>query len=297
MRAWMIYAKADAIKNERYIDFYKEEGKLRGIKFEVVLIEYLTFGISNHSWYLKYQGETIKAPDFVVCRTIYPLLSSQLESMGIPVFNNALVARICNDKALTYQYVAQLDIPMVETSFCRALELESKLEEMYYCAPVVFKAVAGHGGSQVFIYDKNSSERTAQAKSIREGLFGSDFVVQPLTGSRHQDLRVYVIGKEIIAAVLRTAQEGFKSNFSLGGKVELYSLNEQEKALVKQIIQLFDFGLVGIDFIVGDEGQLIFNEIEDVVGARMLYQCSDINLVGRYLEYIVSHMNANLSKE
>lgn len=291
MRAWMIYAKADAIKNERYINFFKEEGKLRGIAFEVVLIEDLIFGIRNHSWYIKYQGADVKVPDFVVCRTIYPLLSSQLESMGIPVFNNAMVARICNDKALTYQFVTQLGIPMVETSFCRAMELERKLEETDYCSPVVFKAVAGHGGSQVFLYDKNSSERISQAKAIREGLAGSDFVIQPLTGSRNQDLRVYVIGKEIIACVLRTAKEGFKSNFSLGGSVELYSLTEKESALVHQVMQLFDFGLVGIDFIIDDDGQLIFNEIEDVVGARMLYQCSDINLVGRYLDYITSHLD------
>ena len=288
MRAWIIYAKADAIKNERYIHFYQEEGKLRGIDFEVILLEELTLGIHNQSWSLKYQGKSIQAPDFVVCRTIYPLLSNQLESMGIPVFNNAFIARICNDKALTYQFVAQLGIPMVETTFCRGHELERRITEQEYSNPVVFKAVAGHGGSQVFVYDKSSSEKSEQAKAIKEGLSGSDFVMQPLTGSRHQDLRVYVIGKEIIAAVLRTAREGFKSNFSLGGKVELYSLNEEERKLVEQIIHLFDFGLVGIDFIIGDDGELIFNEIEDVVGARMLYQCSDINLVGRYLDYIIS---------
>jgi gamma-F420-2:alpha-L-glutamate ligase len=55
---------------------------------------------------------------------------------------------------------------------------------------------------------------------------------------------------------------------------------------VNQILNLFDFGLVGIDFLIGDKGELIFNEIEDVVGARMLYQCTDINLVGLYLDYI-----------
>lgn len=288
MKAWMVYAKADAIKNERYIQFYQEEGKLRGIDFEVIFLEELTFGISHQSWYMKYQGKLIQAPEFAVCRTIYPLLSSQLESMGIPVFNNAYVARICNDKALTYQLIAQLGIPMVETTFCRGNELERRLIEQEYSNPVVFKAVAGHGGSQVFLYDKNSDERTEQVKVIKDGLAGSDFVMQPLTGSRHQDLRVYVIGKEIVAAVLRTAREGFKSNFSLGGQVELYSLKEKERELVDQIIQLFDFGLVGIDFIIGDDGELIFNEIEDVVGARMLYQCSDINLVGRYLDEIIS---------
>ena len=54
---------------------------------------------------------------------------------------------------------------------------------------------------------------------------------------------------------------------------------------------LFDIGLAGIDFLIGDNGELIFNEVEDVVGARMLYQCvPDINLVGKYLDYILSRI-------
>ena len=99
-----------------------------------------------------------------------------------------------------------------------------------------------------------------------------------------------MIGKEIIAAVLRTAKEGFKSNFSLGGEVRLYELSEEEKNLVYRIIKQFEIGMVGIDFIIGDEGELIFNEIEDVVGSRMLYQCSEINLVEKYLKYILSQI-------
>jgi len=52
------------------------------------------------------------------------------------------------------------------------------------------------------------------------------------------------------------------------------------------MIDLFEFDMVGIDFILDDNGNLVFNEIEDVVGARMLYQCSDIDIVKEYLSYI-----------
>ena len=53
---------------------------------------------------------------------------------------------------------------------------------------------------------------------------------------------------------------------------------------------MFDFGLVGIDFIVGNDGELIFNEIEDVVGSRMLYAVSDISVVPLYLDYIQARL-------
>ncbi len=54
---------------------------------------------------------------FAIMRAINPLLSKQLEQLGVVCFNPSHVAEICNDKALTYQYVAGLGIPMLDTYF------------------------------------------------------------------------------------------------------------------------------------------------------------------------------------
>jgi gamma-F420-2:alpha-L-glutamate ligase len=288
MLAWLIYHRDSAIYNQRYIEFYIEEGRKKGITVRLLLVEELEFGVREGKWYLKSStGEELPYPDFAICRAIYPLLSRHLEAMGIRVFNNAFLSEICNDKAKTYQYLAKTGIQMVDTSFCKNALLKEAMARI--SSPTVLKAVDGHGGSQVFLLDAHSTEEKKQR--VCQGIGSSDVVLQPLVGHRHQDLRVYVIGKEIVAAVLRTAREGFKSNFSLGGEVRLYELSEEERKLVQLIIGQFEIGLVGIDFIIGDEGELIFNEIEDVVGSRMLYQCSDINIVERYLSYILSQMN------
>jgi len=305
MVAWIVYFHEAAVYNKRYIEFYVEEGAKLGIEIRLVLVEDLEFGVKNGVWFIKYQNEITDYPDFVICRAIYPLLSKHLELMHIPVFNNSFVSEICNDKARTYQYLAKTGIKMVDSSFYRNSQVKQILSEVEELT--VIKAVEGHGGSQVFlvkpsevrIYEAASEsdddmENTTSLKhrnEVMEGLANSDVVVQPFTGNRNQDLRVYVIGKEIVAAVLRTAKEGFKSNFSLGGEVRLYELSDQEKRIVDTIISQFEFGLVGIDFIIGNDGELIFNEIEDVVGSRMLYQCSQINIVERYLKYILQVLN------
>lgn len=304
MLAWIIYFRDAAIYNQKYIQFYVEEGAKLGIDIKLILVENLEFGVKDNQWYLAYQKKIVEKPDFVICRAIYPLLTKQLEYMGIRVFNNFFVAEICNDKARTYQYLAKTGIKMVDSCFYRNEQVPTILSSI--TEATVIKAVEGHGGSQVFLInpedvmiyetDSEAEEDIFNYNSIKNrnaiisGIKHSDVVVQPLTGSKHQDLRVYVIGKEIIAAILRTAKEGFKSNFSLGGEVCSYQLNENEKAIVNTIIDQFNFGLVGIDFIIGDSGELIFNEIEDVVGSRMLYQCTNINIVERYLEYIRKEM-------
>jgi gamma-F420-2:alpha-L-glutamate ligase len=305
MVAWMIYFRDGAIYNRQYIQFYIEEGRKLGIEVKLILVEELEFGVRDNVWFLTYEKQEVDKPEFAICRAIYPLLNRHLEYMGIRVFNNSFVSEISNDKARTYQYLAKTGIKMVDSSFYRNIQVKEVITQVVQPnawektnlpvehpkvskevntqaeQPIVIKAVDGHGGSQVFLL-----EDTAKQEEIIKGIGSSDVVVQPLTGSRHQDLRVYVIGKEIIAAVLRTAKDGFKSNFSLGGEVCIYQLNQEEIDLVNLIINQFDFGLVGIDFIIGEEGELIFNEIEDVVGSRMLYQCSDINIVERYLKFI-----------
>lgn len=291
MIAWIIYNGDGATYNRQYIQFYIEEGAKLGIDVRLILVEELEFGVKNGHLFVSYQNQKITEPDFAISRVIYPLLNKHLELMGIRVFNNSFVSEICNDKARTYQYLAKTGIPMVDSSFYRNDQLKEVLSKAE--TNTVIKAVDGHGGSQVFLKSADSG-REMKASEEREriinGINSSDIVVQPLTGNRHQDLRVYVIGKEIIAAVLRTAKEGFRSNYSLGGDVRLYELSMEETAIIKIIMDQFEFGLVGIDFIIGDKGELIFNEIEDVVGSRMLYQCSDINVVERYLGFIINKL-------
>jgi len=282
MVAWIIYFRQAAEYNREYINLYIKEGAKLGIDFKLILAEELEFGVKDNACFIRYQNRKIDYPDFVICRAIYPLLTRQLESMSIKVFNNSFVAEICNDKAKTYQYLAKTKIAMADTSFYKSFQLDEILSSID--EERVIKAVDGHGGSQVFLVRPDMDDE--EIEYIKKALSGSDFVLQPKLGHRNQDLRVYVIGKEIIAAVLRTAKEGFKSNYSLGGEVCFYNLNDKEKSIVNLIIDQFDFGLVGIDFIIGDYGELIFNEIEDVVGSRMLYKCSNINIVEKYLHFI-----------
>lgn len=284
MVGWIIYFRQAAEYNRQYINFYIEEGAKLGVDIRLVLVEELEFGIKNNSWFIKHLKSESAYPDFVICRAIYPLLSRQLEYMGIKVYNNSFVSEICNDKAGTYQYLASTGIAMADSSFYKGLQLDDIISELK--DERVVKAVEGHGGSQVFLLRPDQTGKKDMA-DIKQALNGSDLVLQPKIGHKNQDLRVYVIGKEIVAAVLRRAKEGFKANFSLGGEVALYELSRDEQALVESIIDRFDFGLVGIDFLIADDGQLIFNEIEDVVGSRMLYKCSDINIVERYLKYII----------
>ena len=108
-----------------------------------------------------------------------------------------------------------------------------------------------------------------------------------------KDIRVFVIGKKVKAAVLRESASSFKANYTLGGSASLYELTASELALVERVMRSFDFGMVGIDFIFAEDGSLMLNEIEDVVGSRTLSALSDMNIVWEYLTFIKERISSS----
>lgn len=274
-----------------------------------------------------YEGKPIALPQAVVNRSRDAYLAMQLERLGVSVYNNSLVAAVGNDKGKLYTFLRDKDIPMMETIVCTK---ETGKGALPY--PCVVKSCGGHGGSEVFLvhddaeYDAACDQIAQNQASLQAGgiiqsqvslcedemlkhvplhgdemcsqtlLYGDgmqdQIVVQRLASEKGKDLRVYVIGNEIVAGMLRTSDTDFRSNFSLGGHAQVHALTEEEETLVRKIMRYFSFGLVGIDLIY-DNGHPVLNEIEDVVGARMLYAHTDINLVGRYIDYIISASRIN----
>ena len=278
MNFWLIYREEDTEKNRWYIDTYIKTAPKYGLNCRLVLTKEITCGVKDGKTFVFGPEEL---PDFAVVRAIDPDLSERLEKCGIRCFNSASVSRICNNKAYTYSFVSGMGIPMPDSCFVKGEDLEGFLR---HCEKgKVIKSVSGHGGAEVMLYNGNEL-------AVLQTMRGKDVVVQEHIGHKAQDLRVYCLGKQILASVLRQSDNDFRANFSLGGKVELYSLKPEEESIVKQILRKLSPDLVGIDFLLDEKGKLIFNEIEDVVGARMLYKVSDINIVDEYLKYIAQKM-------
>ena len=120
---------------------------------------------------------------------------------------------------------------------------------------------------------------------------GRKMVLQPLikNGGRFCDMRVYVIGKRIVAAVMRSSGRDFRANYSRGGDVALVELRDAQKQIVNRSLDELDFGMAGIDFLFDRDGNMVLNEIEDVAGSRMLYECAPhIDFVSQYVDYVMT---------
>ncbi len=256
MIGWLCYERENAEKNawliNRLIELFQRRGITLVLKTDIV-------------------GAN---PDFAIVRAIRPDWNKALEKRGVRVFNNAETSAFCNDKYATYQQANAWEIPVMETQFSGA-------PKVYPC---VLKSVDGHGGAEVFWVD--NQEDFAKAKSR---LAGKNYILQKPCKTLGKDMRIYALGGKIIACVLRTSTSSFKSNYSLGGKVKLVSPTKKQREIVKKLYEKLRFDFVGIDFIK-DGNRWVFNEMEDPVGARMLYAVSKIDIAEKLTEYIVKKL-------
>jgi len=266
LKGWLVYRQVDIEKNTHFIQYLIEAANKYEIDLELVKREDISFETE------------VKLPDFAIMRCIDAPLTARMESMGVKTFNNSKVSEICNNKANTHRFLANKGIPQMETYFPEVGSIDLDKPGLDY--PFVLKSATGSGGKEVFLVeDKNGFLK------LLEELEGKEIIIQKIADERGKDLRVYVIGKEIIAGVLRTSDVDFRANYSLGGKFRQYFLNSREEKIVKKVIEEFDFGLVGIDLIF-DGNEPVLNEIEDVVGCRTLYQASNIDIADLFVSFI-----------
>ncbi|MBQ3003933.1 MAG: ATP-grasp domain-containing protein [Clostridia bacterium] len=265
MTGWLIYSREGAKRNRAFIDFWKNAASERGVSIR-----------------LMYTDDPLPTenPDFAVVRDMNPAYSKMLEDRGIRVFNPSSVSEICNDKWNTYCLAEKLGVPFPTTEY---IPDPSDMKAHPY--PYVLKSCTGHGGTQVFMVRNNEEARVASAS-----LAGIPSVLQTPVSDLGKDLRIYVLGKKVIASMLRISKTDFRSNFCLGGSAIPYQLTAHEQSIVDAFSDALPFGLVGIDLIF-DHGKAVFNEIEDVVGCRMLYGLTDVKPVELYLSYILDRLN------
>ncbi|WP_163195065.1 ATP-grasp domain-containing protein [Clostridium thermarum] len=278
-RGLLIYNREDYGKNSWFANEFIKYASLYDMYIELVFTDEISLEIQNSSLSVDISGKEADKPTFAINRSRDSIIGKHFELMGCRVFNSSLVTEICNNKAKTHQIVNSKGIKSVKTLLCNKKYFKTNNVNLSY--PIIIKSVDGHGGSEVYKLDNLEQLNKKVSELKRE-----EFILQELCSNPGKDIRVFVLGSEIIAAVKRYSDESFKANFSLGGQSEKYNLNSVEEEVVRRIISILDFDFVGIDFILDNENRFLFNEIEDVVGTRTLYKHYDIDIVKMYLEHI-----------
>lgn len=263
MKGYVYYSEAESVRNQAFIDdLMNESGKL-GIELRLIVENELPDSDA----------------DFILFRDRDTKRAEKFEREGFRLFNRAEVNRIANDKLRTFELATLLGVPAVPTRKIRSIE-----EIDSY--PCVLKTVDGHGGNEVFLCTSEANAETFFTRFQDRKL-----IVQPFIKSGARDIRVFMIGKEVVGAVKRTGNGSFKSNYMLGGSVEKYTLSSWQEKDAMTIARAIKSDYVGIDFLLLPDGRWMLNEIEDPVGARSFYATHDESIA----EMIMKHVKEGIS--
>ena len=102
---WLLYDDIDFAVNQGFACMLKERGKPLGLDVQAVVLSELVLGMDENGQPTCLRNGQTDRPDAVLSRQRESLISEHFERTGIPVFNNSLVCRICNDKRITYQFL------------------------------------------------------------------------------------------------------------------------------------------------------------------------------------------------
>lgn len=207
-------------------------------------------------------------------------LAKQWESQGLLLINRSEVNRIANDKLQTAQLAIMLGIPAIQTKRFQSLDSIQSY-------PVVIKTAHGHGGTDVHL-----CRSEAEAEELLAHYKDEPLVVQPYIEHGATDVRLYVIGNEVVAGVKRTGIDSFKANVALGGVTERFDPPAPLRRFAEKIAKALKSDYIGVDFLQNAEGVWLLNEIEDPVGARSLYETSELNVA----QEVMSHIQKKLEK-
>lgn len=176
-----------------------------------------------------------------------------------------------SDKWASYNFVKeqQIGINIPQTfKLGDFSEIKSIVSKMYF--PLVLKAYPSGQGKDVFLC-KNIF--AIYAHYVAKKMRGKEILLQEFVPtSSGTDLRVMLAGDRIVFSVKRTAKTGFKANVSLGGTYEEYELSEKQQTQVDGLLGLTLFDIVGVDFLFGPDGELIFCEFNS---APAIFKFSD----------------------
>lgn len=180
----------------------------------------------------------------------------QFEMIGSYPLNESVAISRSRDKLRSLQLLSRKNIGLPTTGFASQPQDIPDLIDMVGGAPLVIKLLEGTQGIGVVL-----AETRQAAESVIEAFMGleSHIMVQEyIKEAGGADIRCFVIGDKVIAAMKRQAKAGeFRSNLHRGGTASLVKLSAAERATAVKAAKTMGLNVAGVDILRSNHGPLV----------------------------------------
>ncbi len=268
-----------------------EAGIARGHEMRVInpLSCYMNLAMSDPKVHYR-GGEILNEFDAIIPRigasiTFYgTAVLRQFETMGVYPLNESIAIARSRDKLRSLQILAKRNIPMPKTGFAHSPSNTEALIEMVGGTPVVIKLLEGTQGKGVILADSHPS--AVSTINAFKGLDVNILVQEYIQESKGSDIRCFVIGDKVVAAMQRTAKEGeFRANVHQGGTATKVKLTKEDRLMAIKAAKAMGLRVAGVDLIRSHRGSLVL-EINSSPGLEGIERVTSVDIAGKIIEFI-----------
>lgn len=273
----------------------KEAAEQRGHTVKVLNTLKFAIDLDRGSPDLYYRQKPLSNYDAVLPRigasiTYYgTAVVRQFQEMDVFCANSAHGILNSRDKLRSLQILSRHHIGIPRTTFVRDKKDVLPAIERVGGAPVVIKLIEGTQGIGVLLADtvKQAESIIELLQSQKQNVLIQKFVAE----SKGKDIRAFVVGDRVVAAMRRVAQgQEFRSNVHRGGIAEPVELSEEYAQTAVRCTQILGLSVAGVDMLEGKDGPQVM-EVNSSPGLEGIETATELDIAGVVIDYIAAQVD------
>jgi ribosomal protein S6--L-glutamate ligase len=246
--------------------------------------------IAAHRPRLYYQGESLEGVDAVIPRiaasqTFYGnAVVRQFEMMGVYTLNRSQAIARSRDKLRSLQLLSRKGLGLPITSMAHSTKDVEGLMSAVGGAPLVIKLVEGMQGIGVVLAETQGAARSVieAFRSLDANILVQEFIAE----AGGADIRCFVIGERVVAAIQRQGAPGeFRSNIHRGGSATVAKLTPEERSTAVRAAHAMGLRIAGVDILRSNHGALVM-EVNSSPGLEGVESATKKDVAGMIIKYI-----------
>ncbi|MCA9174226.1 MAG: RimK family alpha-L-glutamate ligase [Planctomycetales bacterium] len=213
----------------------------------------------------------------------------QFEQMDVFCTNTSAGVSNSRDKLRSLQILSRHHIGIPKTTFVRDKRDVLPAIERVGGAPVIIKLLEGTQGIGVLLAEtvKSAEAIIELLQSQKQSVLIQKFVAE----SKGRDIRAFVVGDRVVAAMRRVAQgQEFRSNVHRGGITEPVVLDDTYCQTAIRAAQIMGLRVAGVDMLESKDGPQIM-EINSSPGLEGIERCTQLDIAGVVIDYIAAQVD------
>lgn len=270
----------------------REAAMQRGHQVEVIDPLSCYMNISPAASSIHYKGRQLPHFDAVIPRigsaiTFYGTAAlRQFEMLGSYPLNESVAITRARDKLRSLQLLARQGIDLPITGIAHSPDDTSDMIDMVGGAPLVVKLVEGTRVGVVLAETRQAAESVVDAfRGVNAHILVQEYIKE----AKGRDIRCFVVGDEVVAAIERRAKEGdFRSNLHRGGVATIASITPREREIALKAARTMGLDVAGVDILRADRGPLVM-EVNASPGLEGVEKTTGIDIAAKMIQWIERH--------